>query len=389
MPPPEAILHLDLPKISPPNAEFEVKGWIASRAPIERVALERTGETIVMTPVDRPDVRKAITDFPFTTGFAGYGNVHFITADQLVFNVTTGGRVDRLPAVLKPFVVKPVNAFAGVPADDAAVKAAKFRRIAPYLICPACRVSVRIETNGCPGCGAKYHFSQGTLDFLTPEQAASIPAPGSTPASTGGFDEVAYSMIEMFRDGLVLDCGAGLKRDTHSNVINLEIMAYPSTDVRAMNEALPFADATFDAVFSFATLEHLRDPFVAGREIARVTKPGGLVYSVAPLISPYHGFPSHYYNMTLAGHEGIYPDSLEVLHSFVPLFGRPIYALTWILRDWVRGLPESHREEFLNLRVRDLATKPFPLLQQNYVRLLDADANMTLAANTAIIARKR
>lgn len=41
--------------------------------------------------------------------------------------------------------------------------------------------------------------------------------------------------------------------------------------------ALPFADASFDAVFSHALFEHLREPPRAAREILRVLKAGGVV----------------------------------------------------------------------------------------------------------------
>lgn len=46
--------------------------------------------------------------------------------------------------------------------------------------------------------------------------------------------------------------------------------------------ALPFADASFDAVFSHALFEHLNDPVRAARECLRVLKPGGTIGVVTP-----------------------------------------------------------------------------------------------------------
>jgi len=45
---------------------------------------------------------------------------------------------------------------------------------------------------------------------------------------------------------------------------------------------LPFADAVFDFVISCETIEHLTHPLAAVREMARVCKPGGLLYLTTP-----------------------------------------------------------------------------------------------------------
>lgn len=49
-----------------------------------------------------------------------------------------------------------------------------------------------------------------------------------------------------------------------------------------------FEDESFDAVWCCAVLEHVRDPFAAAREIARVTKPGGEIWIEVPFVQPYH-----------------------------------------------------------------------------------------------------
>lgn len=46
--------------------------------------------------------------------------------------------------------------------------------------------------------------------------------------------------------------------------------------------ALPFADASFDRVFSHALMEHLADPGLAAREFHRVLKPGGMAGVCSP-----------------------------------------------------------------------------------------------------------
>lgn len=50
----------------------------------------------------------------------------------------------------------------------------------------------------------------------------------------------------------------------------------------APGDALPFPDATFDAVRSERVLQHVADPLAVLREMVRVTKPGGRVLAVDP-----------------------------------------------------------------------------------------------------------
>jgi len=53
-------------------------------------------------------------------------------------------------------------------------------------------------------------------------------------------------------------------------------------------EALPFEDGRFDVVLAFSVLEHVTDLDISLREIARVLKPGGLLYfDTASAMSPF------------------------------------------------------------------------------------------------------
>ena len=103
----------------------------------------------------------------------------------------------------------------------------------------------------------------------------------------------------------VLDCGCGpgtITRDIARRVapgrvagldFNAEQLAIAADEARAQgveNVAfrqgsvyeLPFADASFDAVFSHALLEHLKEPVRAALEFRRVLKPGGMLGVCTP-----------------------------------------------------------------------------------------------------------
>jgi ubiquinone/menaquinone biosynthesis C-methylase UbiE len=56
------------------------------------------------------------------------------------------------------------------------------------------------------------------------------------------------------------------------------VYGFPPPDVRrAVAEQLPFADATFDLVYSWGVLHHCADDAKAFDEMYRVTKPGGMI----------------------------------------------------------------------------------------------------------------
>ena len=60
--------------------------------------------------------------------------------------------------------------------------------------------------------------------------------------------------------------------------------------VRGSGDALPFADASFDIVYSSNVAEHMPNPWDMGDEMLRVTRPGGLaVLSYTIWLGPFGG----------------------------------------------------------------------------------------------------
>jgi SAM-dependent methyltransferase len=65
-------------------------------------------------------------------------------------------------------------------------------------------------------------------------------------------------------------------------------------DLLADAHALPFEDQSFDAILSYAVLEHLQSPFMAIQEISRVLKPGGGFVGTVAQGEPFHASFFHH-----------------------------------------------------------------------------------------------
>lgn len=77
-------------------------------------------------------------------------------------------------------------------------------------------------------------------------------------------------------------------------VVTANLIPAGAPDVRADVAALPFASGSFDAVICSEVLEHVSDPRVAVREIARVLRPGGVALISVPFLFRIHPDPNDY-----------------------------------------------------------------------------------------------
>lgn len=131
----------------------------------------------------------------------------------------------------------------------------------------------------------------------------------------------------------VLELGAGVDVCKNPKLVKTDAFLY-STDLHCLADAhsLPFADNSFGYVYSLAVFEHLHSPWIAAEEIFRVLKPGGKVYVLTAFMQHMHGYPNHYFNMTLSGLKQIFKDF--ELKSLRPSQWSSFNEIMYILLDY-------------------------------------------------------
>ncbi|THB78732.1 MAG: SAM-dependent methyltransferase [Desulfobulbaceae bacterium] len=227
------------------------------------------------------------------------------------------------------------------------------------------------------------------FDFLNDTQKAQFDYDHTDKVSSFFYGEAALSLVNGFPDGLILDCGAGFRPVYYENVVNYEIEPYPTTDVLGFAEALPFQDNSFDAVMSFAVLEHVKYPFKVAEELIRVLKPGGKLTVSAAFLQPAHGYPHHYFNMTSSGMRTLFENGIDIEDQYVTPGTGPISTLSWVLRDWTNSLPPKERKKFKKMRVEELIGPAFAYSDKPFVSILSESVNFQLASATFLVGEKK
>ena len=134
-------------------------------------------------------------------------------------------------------------------------------------------------------------------------------------------------------NALCLSVGGGPNRE-HPNLVNLNIAPFPNVDVVADAYRLPYADNSVDALYCEAVLEHLEFPDKAVAEMWRVLKKNAPVFAATPFLQNYHGYPNHFQNFTLTGHERLFSRSgFEICSSGTSV--GPTVALSMLVASYL------------------------------------------------------
>jgi SAM-dependent methyltransferase len=110
----------------------------------------------------------------------------------------------------------------------------------------------------------------------------------------------------------------------------------PGNDVDVVADAhdlSPFEDGEFDAFIAVSVWEHLRKPWIASAEVARVVKPGGILYVATHFAFPVHGYPSDYCRWTDEGLKGLFDEpewhSQEADYAYPCIIKPPREVTVW------------------------------------------------------------
>lgn len=171
---------------------------------------------------------------------------------------------------------------------------------------------------------------------------------------------------------LEIGCGRGHLQHLAPGYVGLDISLEAGRFLAApfvcgVAEALPFADGSFDLVMSFTLLEHLWDPELALKEMARVLKKGGtLVVGGGWRVPPWKplGLDLKSYRGLSLGH--------KIVKALLPLLN---YC-------WTRGifrLPLRALRELRFLKGKDFHSLPYTRITPNWEEYLAPDSDATVS----------
>ena len=164
--------------------------------------------------------------------------------------------------------------------------------------------------------------------------------------STRCADDLVRRLGAIGQVGRVLVVGGGtigigadrLYADPAVELVAFDLYASPTTHAVADAHRMPLPDATFDAVWIQAVLEHVLDPARVVAEIHRVLRPGGLVYSEIPFMQEVHEGAYDFTRFSESGQRWLFRAFERIDSGAV---AGPGTTLSWALDHFVRGLTRS------------------------------------------------
>lgn len=256
------------------------------------------------------------------------------------------------------------------------------------LACPTCRTAVeRVESYlRCCQCGCEYPIIDGVPIMLPGGEYTDVEYEFELTVGEEYAPWLHRMILQSLTDGqVVVDAGSGNMAVDDPCIIRTDIKLTPYVDLVADLHALPFLPNSVDYILALAVFEHLRQPFTVAEEIHTVLKPGGYVYAESNFVYAYHGYPHHYYNISIQGLQQIFSRFTELKVGVAP-YQMPGFALEFILGTYLSLFKaETPTEAEFAALVRDLLE--YPLYQ--YDNKFTQDMAFRVAAGDYLIGIKQ
>jgi SAM-dependent methyltransferase len=131
--------------------------------------------------------------------------------------------------------------------------------------------------------------------------------------------------------------------------------------------------------------EHLRDPWQAVSELARVLSPGGFVYADWNFVFAYHGYPAHYFNASADGVREAFARHLDVVDVDVAPFQGPGAALRQVIGTYLRHAQATDADtRALRHALEGILLRPLETLD----RAIPPEDRHRIAAGVHVLAHK-
>lgn len=279
-------------------------------------------------------------------------------------------------------------------------------KLIDILCCPTCGTSLSRLSDGCNNCGAKVRFSNNKVYFIdfndnevenlfyriknyvkfhTQIYSALVSVFGPVldiplRISINNF----FKKFKVTDDQIIVNIGSGNTNLTEG-VINLDLVDYKNVSIVSGIERLPFRDKSIDIIINVAVLEHVKNPESVVKEIHRVLKTGGQMYSYIPFIQPFHASPYDYNRVTIEGIKYLFKD-FEIIETSIT--AGPMSAFLWIFQEWI-AIVFSFGIRYLyyfNLFIIMFLTFPFKILD---LFLIKHPMASNMASGFSIITHKK
>jgi Methyltransferase domain len=233
-------------------------------------------------------------------------------------------------------------------------------------------------------------YESAAPDAQAPGLLARLAGRAQAVLTRGGIDYRTERSEEAFREifdavepgSLCISIGGGPLRE-HPSFVNVNIGPFPNVDVVADAHHLPYADASVDAIFCEAVLEHLARPHEAVKEMFRVLRSGGWVYANTPFMQAYHGYPNHFQNFTLSGHQQLFANAGFHLRDSGTAVG-PLFTLFDLGGRFISEYSPRPIRPVLQVTLLALRYLLLPLSR----RLTDRQNAYVLASTTYVVAQR-